>query len=67
MDANGIQTISRVLADAFLSWILSEFLRWEALRHEGRLTAHGCLYAATVVPQLVPAALPVRVRNVPLR
>jgi len=67
MDAHGVQTISRFYGDAVLSRILSEFLRWKALRYEGRFTPHGSLHAAAVVPQLVPAALSVRLRNVSLR
>src|SRR5258708_27058129 len=67
MDEHGIQAISRIRGDAVLSRILSEFLRWKALRNEGGIAAHGGLHAAAVVPQLVPTALSLCLRNIPLR
>src|ERR1700731_1618914 len=67
MDPHGIQTIHRVRRNAVLSRILSEFLRWKALRNEGRFAPHGLMHAAAVVPQLVPAALSLCVRDIPLR
>ena len=50
-----------------LSRLFGQFLRRQAFRDEGRIAAHRRLHAAPVVPQLVPAALSVRVRHFPLR
>ena len=67
MDAHAVCALSRVPAIFVLSRVFREFLRREALRDEGRFAAHGRMHAAAVVPQLVPAALPVRVRDISLR
>ena len=50
-----------------LSRLLGQFLRRQAFRDEGRIAADGCVHVAPIVPQLVPAALPARVRHFPLR
>src|SRR5216683_3124704 len=67
MDAHAVCAFFRLPGILVLSRIFREFLRWEALRDEGWFTAHGRLHVAAVVPQLVPAALPVRVRHISLR
>src|SRR5882762_8859782 len=67
VDADRVRVFSGIHFDALLSGLLREFLRRQALCDEGRLAADRCLHAATIVPKLVSAALPVRLRNVPLR
>ncbi len=50
-----------------LSRLFGQFLRWRALRDEGRQRAYRGLHAAPLVSKLVSAALPVRLRGIPLR
>ncbi len=50
-----------------LRGLLGRFLRRQALRAEGRLVGHRRPAGAPELPQLVPGALPIRVRQVPLR
>src|SRR5262249_52323162 len=47
--------------------IFGRFLRRQALRAEGRVLGHGGAAHAEELPQLVPGALSVRLREVPLR
>src|SRR5690349_9913435 len=67
MDADAVCTVPGICADAFLPGLFREFLRWETLRDEGRVAADGILHVAAVLPELVPTALSVRLRNIPLR
>ena len=55
------------VAEPVLSGILRRLLRRIALRDEGRVAGDGARAAAADVPQLVPPALSVRLRDVPLR
>ena len=54
-------------ADAVVSGVLGRLLRRRALRDEGRVAGDGARARAPRLPQLVPAALSVRLRDVPLR
>src|SRR5579863_8212188 len=67
MDADGIRAVLRICGDALLPRLFGEFLRWETLRDEGRVAANGCVHVTAILPKLVPAALSVRLRNLPLR
>src|SRR5438045_7295907 len=67
MDAHGVRALSGIHSDALLSGLFRKLLRRQALRSERRIAAHGFVYAAPLVPQLVSTALPVRLRNLPLR
>src|SRR5262245_48207197 len=67
MDANDFCAASWLCAYALLSWLLSEFFRREALRYEGRLAAHGRVHVAALFPELVPAALSIRLRSISVR
>src|SRR5689334_17600280 len=67
MDAHRFRAVSRIHADAFLSGLFRKLLRRQALRYERRFAPHRRVHAAPFVPQLVSTALPVRLRNVPLR
>ncbi len=55
------------VADALLPRLFREFLRWQTLRDEGRVVANGCMHVTAIFPELVPAALSVRLRDIPLR
>src|ERR1700690_3444759 len=67
MDEDAVRAISRICADALLPRLFREFLRWQTLCDEGRVAANGSMHVAAILPELVSAALPVRLRNVPLR
>src|SRR5205823_12590932 len=67
MDAHGVRALSGIHSDALLSGLFHKLLRRQALRSERRIAAHGLVYAASVVPQLVSTALPVRFRTLPWR
>src|ERR1700730_17326824 len=67
MDAHGVCALCRVSAIFFLSRVFREFLRWEALRDEGRVAAHSRMHVTAVVPELVPAEVPVCAGYIPLR
>src|SRR5450432_78952 len=67
MDANGICSIFRLYADVILSRLFRKFLRRQALCNEGRFSPYRRVYVEAFIPELVPAQLPVRVRNIPLR
>ena len=54
-------------AAGVLSGVLRRLLRRRPLRDEGRLAAHRSSAGPARVPQLVPPALSVRLRNVPVR
>src|SRR5260370_26680584 len=65
MDAHILRAVSRVRTVFLLSRLLRELFRRETLRDERRFAAHGLVHAAAVVSQLVPAALPLRLRALP--
>ncbi len=65
--ASPFEPLPRLRADAPLPWLLGRLLRRRALRPARRLVGDGRGAAAAELPQLVPAALPVRVLEVPLR
>src|SRR4029079_12978986 len=67
MDLDGVRTAARLPGVRVLSGLLGELLRRPSLRDEGRLVAHGGVHAAAHVPQLVPAALSLRLHEVPHR
>ncbi len=67
VDINPVRTVSRLSAVFVLSRLLRRLLRRQALRNERSFAAHGSLHAASLVSQLVPAALPVRLRRISLR
>src|SRR6266849_526000 len=67
MDAHRVCAAAGVRTDAVLSWLLCEFLRRKALRDERGIAAHCRLHVTALLPQLVPAALPVCLRNFSLR
>src|SRR5882672_4966443 len=67
VDTDGVRAVSGVYADAILSKLFRKFLRRQTLRDEGRLAAHRSVHAPALFPKLVPTALSVRLRNVPLR
>ena len=54
-------------ADGVVSGVFGGILRRRAFRDEGRLAVDGARTRAARIPQLVPAALSVRLRHVPLR
>src|SRR5579864_4213760 len=65
MDVNTIRAFPWFQAIPVLSRILGELFRRETLCDEGRLATHCRLHVAALVPQLVPAALSLRLRKVP--
>src|SRR4030095_9092604 len=67
VDALGFRTPARIRAAVILPRVFCEFFRRETLRDEGGLAAHRRLYAPALLPQLVPGALPVCIRDVSLR
>src|ERR1700687_11602 len=67
VDADGGRAVSGVHAHAILSKLFRKLFRRQALRDEGWLATHRSVHAAALVPKLVPTALSVRLRNVPLR
>src|SRR5262249_48911293 len=67
VDEHLLRSLPGVPAAGYLSGIFHRFLRRRSLRPEGGLAGDGAGPAATDVPQLVPRALPVRLRDVPMR
>jgi hypothetical protein len=67
VDAHALCSLSRVPAIFVLSRLLREFFRRPTLRNERWFASHGCVHAAAVVSQLVPATLSIRLRDFPLR
>lgn len=67
MDQNAVCAVSWIRADALLPRLFREFLRWEALRDEGRIAPNGRMHVAAILPELVPASLSIRLRNIPVR
>src|SRR5262245_8779188 len=67
MDTIGLRAVPGVQADPVLSGVLGRLLRRRALRDEGRVACHGAGAHSSDLPQLVPTALSVRVRHVPVR
>ena len=61
-----IRSLAWIQAFLVLSRLLGQFFRRQTFRDEGRIAANRCLHAAAIFPQLVPAALPARVRYFPL-
>ena len=64
---DGDRAVSWIYGNAVLPRIFREFLRWQTLCDERRVAANGSVHVAAILPELVPAALPVRLRDVPLR
>src|SRR5205085_10514688 len=67
VDVHNIRPLSWIRAVLVLPRLFSRFLRRKALRVEGGFAAHCGVHAATLVPKLVSAALPVRLRGISLR
>src|SRR5262245_56267028 len=67
MDTIGLRAVPGVQADPVLSGVLGRLLRRRALRDEGRVACHWAGAHSSDLPQLVQAALSVRVRHVPVR
>ena len=67
MDAVKIRAVPWICGHALLPRLFREFLRWQTLRDEGRVLANCRVHVATILPELVPAALSVRIRDIPLR
>ena len=62
-----VRAVSRLPRDGVVSGVLGRLLRRRALRHEGRVAGDRARAAAADLPQLVPPALSVRLRDLPLR
>src|SRR5688572_2502727 len=67
MDQHGVRAVSGVSSDAVVSGVLCGLLRWRALRHERRVTGDGARVDPADLPQLVPAAISLRLRYVQVR
>src|SRR5580692_9347595 len=67
MDADEIRAVPWICGAALLPRLFCEFLRWQTLRDEGRVAANGRVHVAAILPELVPATLSVRLRDIPLR
>src|SRR5215469_26259 len=67
MDTRSIRAVRRVRTASALSGLFRRFLRWPALRDEGRLAAHRGRAGPPQFPQLVPRRLPSHVRRLPGR
>ncbi len=67
MDVDGVRSAAGLHAPAVVSRVLRRLLRRRTRRDEGRLAGHGRRAGAAVLPQLVPAALSIRLRDVPVR
>src|SRR5690348_9219108 len=65
MDRDAVRSVSRIRGVSILSRLLGEFFRRQAFRNERRVVADGGVHAAAILSQLVPAALSVRVREIP--
>src|SRR6476660_4204143 len=64
VDEHAVCTVSRLPANGFLPRVLGRLLRRRAFRDEGRIARDGARAAPADVPQLVSAALSVRVCDV---
>src|SRR4030095_80438 len=64
VDEHGVRTVPRIPTDSLLSGVFGRLLRWRAHRHEGRVVSDGARVDQANVPQLVPAAVSVRVRHI---
>src|SRR5678816_461618 len=67
MDEHSVRTVSRFSSDALVSGVLCRLLRWRALRHERRVAGDGARLDPADIPQLVPAAISLRLRDVQVR
>src|SRR4051794_3831150 len=67
MDVDDVCAVSRVPAVCLLSRVLRGLLRRRTLRDERRIAGHRARTDPADVPQLVPSALSVRLRHVPVR
>ena len=67
VDVVAVRAVPGVRADAVVSRVLRRLLRRRALRAEGRVAGDARRARAPQLPQLVPPALPVCLRHVPLR
>src|SRR5580658_3664850 len=67
VDIEPVRAVSRLSAVFVLSRLLGRLFRWQTLRDERGIRAHCCVYVAPLVPQLVPAPLPVCLRRISLR
>ncbi len=67
VDVHRLRALPRVRGHAVVSGVLGGLLRRRARRHEGRV-AGDCRGAdSSILPQLVPRSLPLRVCDLPLR
>lgn len=66
VDFDAVRPLERIQTVPILSRLLGRFLRWQTFRYEGWFGANGCLYGAAIFPELVSAALSVRLRHLPL-
>src|ERR1700681_1369038 len=64
MDIEPLRAFPRVPPVSLLRRLFGELLRWHALCVEGRLATHRKEHAAAILPQLVPAALPICLRGI---
>ena len=67
MDVDGVRAFPGLRADAVVSRVLGRLLRRPALRHEGCLAGDRRELVRRELPQLVPAALSLVLRHVPLQ
>ena len=67
VDLDGVRAVAGLRAVSVLPRLLGRILRRAALRDERRVAADGGMHAAAEFPQLVPAALPIRLCGIPLR
>src|SRR5579863_3708901 len=67
MDRQRLPTVSRLPPVPVLRRLFRQFFRRHALCDEGRLHSHRAMHAAALLPKLVPAALSIRLRGIPLR
>src|SRR5436190_20688694 len=67
VDEHDLRALPGVHRDGVVSGIFCRFFRRRALRDERRVAGHGARAAAADVPQLVPAAISIRLRDVPMR
>ena len=65
VDFHGVCALSGLQAVSVLPELLRAVLRRRTLRPERSLTAHGGLFSAVLVPQLVPAVVSLHLRDFP--
>src|SRR5258706_15305344 len=65
MDGQRVRPLPRIPGAPRLRGVFGQLLRRGAFRPEGGLAPHGGLHVAPVVPELVPAALSLRLRRLP--